>query len=62
MEQSVGVIVGQVVEEIELKHCCIGASTHGVVYSTEFVAECKVEMTQWLAGNGTEMHRTKEGV
>ena len=45
VEQSVGAIVGQVVEEIELEHCCIGVSTPGVVYSTEVVAEHKVEMT-----------------
>ena len=50
------------VEAIERKHCCIGASTPGVGYSTEVVAEHKVEMTGWLAGNDTEMHRTKEGV
>jgi len=51
-----------VVEEIELEHCYIGASTPRVVYSTEVVVERKVEMTGWLVGNDTEMHRTKEGV
>ena len=50
------------VEAIELEHCCIGASTPGVVYSTEVVAEHKVEMTNWSAGSDTEMHKTKEGV
>ena len=46
VEQSVGIVVGQVVEAIELEHCCIGASTPGVVYSTEVAAERK----DWLAG------------
>ena len=55
-------MVGQVVEAIELEHCCIGASTPRVVYSTKVVAEHKVEMTAWLAENDTEMHRNKEGV
>ena len=50
------------VEAIELEHCCIRASTPGVVYSTEVVAERKVEITGWLAWNDTKMHRTKEGV
>ena len=49
------------VEAIELENGCIGASTPGVVYSTEVVVELKVEMTGWLAGSDTEMHRTKEG-
>ena len=62
VEQSVGVVVREVVEAIGLEHCCIGSSTPRVVYSTEVVAERKVEMTGWLAGNDTEMHRTKEGV
>jgi len=62
VEQSVGVVFGQVVEAIELENCCIGASTHGVVYSTEVVAKHKVEMAGWLASNDIEMHRTKEGV
>jgi len=62
VEQSVGVVVGEVVEAIEWEHRCIGASTSGVGYSTEVVAEHKVEMTSWLAGNDIEMHRTKEGL
>ena len=33
-----------------------------MVYSTKVAAEHKVEMIGWLAGNDTEMHRTKEGV
>ena len=55
-------MVGQVVEVIELEHCCIGASTLGAVHSTEVVVEHKVEMTGWLDGNDTKMNRTKEGV
>ena len=55
-------MVGKVVEAIDLEHFCIGASTLGVVDSTEVVAEHKVEMIGWLAGNDTEMHRAKEGV
>ena len=62
VEQSVGVVVRQVVREIDLEHCYIGAFTLGVVYSTEVVVEHKVQMTGWLAGNDTKMHRTKEGV
>ena len=50
------------VEAIELEHCCIGASTPGVGYSTEVVAEHKVEMNGWLAGSDTRMQRTKEDV
>ena len=44
-------MVRLVVEEIELENCCIGVPTLGVVYSTKVVAECKVEMTRWLALN-----------
>ena len=62
MEQSVGVVIGQVVEVIGLENCSIGASTPGVVYSTEVVVEHTVEMNGWMAGNDTKMHRTKEGV
>jgi len=51
-----------VVEAIEMEHCCIEASTLGAVHSTEVVVKHKVEMTGWLAGNDTEMHRSKEGV
>jgi len=51
-----------VVEAIGLESCFIGASTPEVGYSIEVVVEHKVEMTSWLAGNDTEMHRTKEGV
>ena len=40
----------------------MGASTHGVGHSSHVVDEHKVEMTEWLAGIDTEMHRTKEGV
>ena len=50
------------VEAIELEHFCIGASTPRVVYSTEVVAERKVEVIGWLVGNDTKMHRTKDGV
>jgi len=60
VEQSVGVV--EVVEAIQLEHCCFGASTPTVGYSTKVVVEYKVEMIGWLAGNDTEMHRTKEGV
>ena len=49
-------------EAIELEHCCIDASTPRVGYCTNVVKEHKVEMTGWLAGNDTEMHRTKEVV
>ena len=45
-----------------MEHCCIEASTLGAVHSTEVVVKHKVEMTGWLAGNDTEMHRSKEGV
>jgi len=45
VDQSLGVVVGQVVEAIELEHCCTGASTPRVVYSTKVMAEHKVEMT-----------------
>ena len=62
MEQSVKFVVGKVVKEIKLLNCCMGASTHGAVHSIEVVVECKVEMTSWLDGDDTEMHRTKEGV
>ena len=55
-------MVGYVVEAIELEHCCIGASTPGVGYSTELLVQHKVEMIGWLVENDTEMHRTKEGV
>jgi len=51
-----------VVEATELENYCTGASTPGVVYSTEVVVKRKVEMTGWLAGNDIEMHRTKEEV
>ena len=45
VEQSLRVVISQVVDEIELEHGCIGASTLIAVYSTEIVAECKIEMT-----------------
>ena len=62
VEKSVTVVVGQVVEEIKVDHCCIGASTLRVVHSIEVVAEDMVEMTGWLVGNDIEMQRTKEEV
>lgn len=45
VEQSVTVVIGQVVEVIKLEHYCIGASTPRAMYSTEVVAEHMVEMT-----------------
>jgi len=62
VEQSVENVVGQVVEAIDLEHCCIGASTPGVVHSTKVVAKHKVEMIGWLVRSDIEMQRTKEGV
>ena len=62
VEQRVGVVVGQMVEAIELEHFCIGASTPGAMHSTEVVVEHKFEMNGWLAGSDIEMQRTKEGV
>jgi len=53
-------VVGQVVKETKQEHCCTRASIPGVVHSTEVVVEHMVEMTGWLAGNETEMQRTKE--
>ena len=50
------------VETIKLEHCYIGASTPGVVHSIEVVVEHMVEMNGWLAGNDTEVKRTKEEV
>jgi len=50
------------VKEIKLEDYCIGVSTPGVMHSTEVVAKHIVEMTSWLAGNGTEVKRTKEEV
>ena len=49
-------------KEIKLEHCCMGASTPGVVHSTKVVAEYMAEMTGWLAGNGTEVKNTNEEV
>ena len=55
-------MVGKVVKEIKLGHCCIGASTPEAVHFTEVVAEHMVVMTRWLVGNDTEVKRTKEEV
>jgi len=38
----------------------MGASTLGVVHSTEVVEEYIAEMTSWSVGNGTEVQNTKE--
>ena len=62
MEQCVKDMVGKVVKEIKLEHCCMGASTPQVVPSTEVVVEHMVEMTDWLSGNDSEVQRTKEEV
>ena len=61
MEQSVGIVVGKVVETIELEHCCIEASMPRAVHSTKVVVEHKVERNGSLVGSDTEMQRTKEG-
>ena len=47
---------------IKLEHCCMGASTPGVVHSTKVVAEYMDEMTSWSVGNVTEVKNTKEKV
>ena len=47
---------------IKLVQCCIGASTHRVVHSTEAMVEHMVEMTRWSTGNGTEVQKAKEEV
>ena len=62
MEKGVKVLVEIEVKEIKLEHCCMGASTSGVVHSTEAVAENMAEMNDWLDGNGTEAQRTEEEV
>lgn len=49
-------------KEIKLEHCCMGASTHGMVHSTEGVAEYMAEMTSCSAKNGAELQNTKEEV
>ena len=49
-------------KEIKLEHCCRGASTPGVVHSTEVMEEYIIEMASWSAGNGTEVQETKEKV
>jgi len=51
-----------VVKAIKLEHCCMGASTPGVVLSTKVVVEHMAEMTGWSARNGTEVQKTKEDV
>jgi len=48
------------VKEIELELGCMGASTHGVVHSTEFVEEYMAEIVVWSIGNGIEVQETKE--
>ena len=55
MEQGVKHVVEMEVKEIKLEHCCMGASTHGVVHSTKFVEEYMAKMVGWLVGNGTEV-------
>jgi len=50
------------VKEIKLEHFYMGASTPGVVHSTEAVEEYMVEMASWSTRNGTEVQKTKEKV
>jgi len=47
VEQGVGVVVEMEVKEIELELGCMGASTPGVVHSTEVVEEYWLK---WLVG------------
>lgn len=62
MEQGVKVMVEMAVKEIKLEHCCMGASTPGVVHSTKVVEEYMAEMVGWSARNGIEFEKTKEKV
>ena len=50
------------VKAINLEHCCMGASTPGVMHSTEVVEEYMAEMASWLVRNGTEVQKTIEKV
>ena len=47
---------------IKLEHYCMGASTPGVVHSTEAGVEHMAKMIGWSAGNGTEVQRAKQGM
>lgn len=49
-------------KSIKQEHCCKGASTPGVVHSTEAMVEHMVEMIGWSNGNGIEVQKTKEEV
>ena len=55
MEQGVKSMVEWEVKAIKLHHCCMVASTPGVVHSTEAMEEYMAEMAGWLVGNGTEV-------
>lgn len=62
MEKGVKVVVEMEVKEIKLEHCCMGASTLGVVNSTKVLEEYLAEMVGWLARNGIEGQKTREEV
>lgn len=50
------------VKEIRMEHCCMGASTPGVVHSNEVVEDYMAKMVGWPARNGTEVQKTREKV
>lgn len=50
------------VEAVNLELGCMGASTNGMVHSTEAVEEHMTEMVGWHAGNDIEVKNTREKV